>query len=484
MWRASLNTSVGVDYSMSFVLWAATLAMVRYILRGWLPFALAVLLMVSSNGFYDYTTSGLENPLGYLAISVYAMFYTRRLDGKNDALPLLFTLGAAVLIRHDIATLLLVPTVYALWQDRNRRGARQWALYILAALTPLALWTAFSLIYYGFPFPNTVYAKTYIDLPRYAVIAQQGVLDYWWTSFRVDSVTVLALFAAFAAAVTAPNTARGPALALVAGIALNCAYITSVGGDFMIGRFLSFAFLIALFGIHLCVRNDGIRQTNPRQWYARLAVALLVLAAFHLAGTTPLNTPLDLGAPGDPNPAISSRSWYQPMTSLQQYAHARQNGTLFPVMPPHPQWDRIKTDQSDVPAYHVDPLGFFSYDAGVDEVVFDRWALSSPLLARMNASPRSNVGHYDRNIPDGMMAAHECGPEVISDPAVRSYYRRMSIVTRSPNLFAPERLREILLLNTLHRRLTPTYPADWTNFEPLPHGQPARQCSAFERHGD
>lgn len=449
-----------VSIALSFVLWAVALAVIKFTLKGWLPFALATLLMVSSNGFYDFTTSGLENPLGYLTIAIYGAFYLRRLDGKNDAIPLLLTMGAATLVRHDIATLLLIPTAYAAWQDREKRALRQWTIWTAIALAPIAAWTTFSLLYYGFPFPNTMYAKMYIDLPRHAVVLNHG-LDYWMKTLQGDPVTVLTILAASVMALTAPKTVRGPTLALTAGIMMNCAYITYVGGDFMIGRFLSFAFLVSIFTIYLCARDDGTRQAKPTLWYGRLAAVLVALATFSLATHTPLNSSADHQTDAEPIGAVDERGWYFPATSLNQYMQMKKSGATFPLMRATTTGLGIQADQSNRPAYHVSAMGIVSYHAGVDKVIFDQYALSSPLVARMNAHPKSRVGHYYRHISDGVMTAHELGPEAIRDPAVQRYYRRMSLVTESPNLFAPQRLREILLLNTVNRRLKPTHGDPW-----------------------
>ena len=456
-----------VSTAVSLILWATTLAVINQTLKGWLPFALAVLLMVSSNGFYDFTTSGLENPMAYSAVAIYGMFYIRRLDGKNDAVPLLLTMGAAVLVRHDIVTLLLTPTVYAVWQDRHNRTTRSWATWTATALAPIAAWTAFSLLYYGFPFPNTMYAKTNIDLPRHAIILQHG-LDYWLTNLQRDITTPLTIFLAMGAAMIAPATVRKPALALAAGIVANCAYVTYIGGDFMIGRFLATAFLASIFALYLCTSNDGTRQANPKLWYGRLSAVLLALMAINLYAHTPMNSPTDHTTEEAPVGAVDERGWYFPAMSLKQYARKSEWENVHPPTSGAQLGTEISQSNLDNIAHLVRDMGMTGYYAGTDRVVFDYYGLASPMIARTNGHPNSRIGHYHRAIPNDIMAAHELGPDIIKDPAIRNYYRKMSLVTQSPNLLAPERLREILLLNTVHRKLHLAYADSRTGKEAQP----------------
>lgn len=314
----------------------------------------------------------------------------------------------------------------------------------------------FSLLYYGFPFPNTMYAKTNIDLPRHAIILQHGV-NYWIDNLQRDIVTPLTTFLAMGAAVIAPATVRKPVLALAAGIATNYAYVTYIGGDFMIGRFIANAFLLSTFTIYLCMRNDGVKRERPKLWCGRTAVVLLALAVVNLHAHTPINSPKDWETYDDPNGAIDIRGWRFPETSLHQYFAQRKSGEFFPDANPAYGGLNIKHDTSRQAAHIVGGMGMVGYHAGTDKAIFDVYGLSSPVVARMNGHPESWTGHYYRDIPQDLLLAHQQGSDIIKDPPVQQYYRKMNLVTQSPNLLAPERLREILLLNTVHRKLHLAY---------------------------
>src|SRR5262249_14549278 len=105
---------------------------------------------------------------------------------------------------------------------------------LAAGLSPWLLWEAFSLVYYGALAPNTALAKLGSGVPRGA-LARQG-LSYLGDPLRRDPIPLVVIAAGTAAAAVRGGRA---ARALAAGIALHLAYVVSIGGDFMTGRFLT-----------------------------------------------------------------------------------------------------------------------------------------------------------------------------------------------------------------------------------------------------
>ena len=59
---------------------------------------------------------------------------------------------------------------------------------MLAGLMPLILWEGFSLLYFGFIFPNTYYTKLYTGIPSSEYIAQG--IRYLENSFHLDPITL------------------------------------------------------------------------------------------------------------------------------------------------------------------------------------------------------------------------------------------------------------------------------------------------------
>lgn len=110
-----------------------------------------VAMLGSSQAVLDYTTSGLENPLSYLLIGAFAGLWLGARPGRRPLFALFGIGGLLALNRLDLSLLVAPALALALWQQRSGRAL---AVAVLA-LSPLLLWELFSLLFYGFPFPNT-----------------------------------------------------------------------------------------------------------------------------------------------------------------------------------------------------------------------------------------------------------------------------------------------------------------------------------------
>ncbi|MCH7550071.1 MAG: glycosyltransferase family 39 protein, partial [Candidatus Krumholzibacteriota bacterium] len=235
----------------SGVSFVATLFVIRKVVRDEILWLAVMVLLVASNGFFDYTSSGLENPLCYLLLSLYLLYFFRLLEEGGDpqqkrstARRLLFVVGLLLLCRYDLLTLVLAPTLYAIDRSRTLASKRGWLADVLVAFAPVLLWSVFALIYYGTIFPNPAYAKLWTGIAP-VVLWQKGVY-YLATVARHDPITV-AVIVVGAGALLASR--RNELRALGVGVFFNLFYIVSVGGDFMLGRFLSHAFLLTALAL-------------------------------------------------------------------------------------------------------------------------------------------------------------------------------------------------------------------------------------------
>ena len=70
---------------MGLVLWLACLVVIRRVARSPGAFALIVLALLVSNGFADYTSSGLENSLLYFLLALFVLYY--RQTGASQVEP-------------------------------------------------------------------------------------------------------------------------------------------------------------------------------------------------------------------------------------------------------------------------------------------------------------------------------------------------------------------------------------------------------------
>ncbi|MEM9696242.1 MAG: hypothetical protein AAGA56_27100, partial [Myxococcota bacterium] len=204
----------------------------RYIARRPLGLVLAASVLLSSKAFVDYSTSGLENPLTFVFIALFYVVYAYR-EGASDPplAPLSFIVGLSILNRMDTVLLFAPAMLDALitrgWSRRN-------LLHASAGLLIVGGWLIFSLVYYGFPFPNTAYAKLGSGIDRLEVAAKG--LAYLRQSWKVDpiSLTTIAVVGSMGAVFGKRRTR-----ALSLGLFLYLAYVVRIGGDFMSGRFIA-----------------------------------------------------------------------------------------------------------------------------------------------------------------------------------------------------------------------------------------------------
>ncbi len=251
--------------------------------------AVLVALILLSNAFIDFTSSGLENPLAFLSVAV---LFALSLDKKNalDARRMILlglTTAAVFLTRFDLAVLIVIPLGVLVWhQRRNVRGL----VFAASALAiPLLIWLTWSWVTYSTLLPNTYEAKTNADIPRVEFIIQG--FRYLWVSFENDPVTLIGLAIGLGVGVFfGPRILRGWSV----GVLAYLAYVVWVGGDFMGGRFLAVPFFVAL----LILAESPFHLTDSREPQllsvtAGTVASLFLISAVGFAGirTTALHNP-------------------------------------------------------------------------------------------------------------------------------------------------------------------------------------------------
>ncbi|ATB43893.1 hypothetical protein CYFUS_009374 [Cystobacter fuscus] len=396
---------------------------------------LAVLALTGSRAFVDYATSGLENPLSHLLLGAFLLVLARPEAGGSYRMGLLSLLASLLITNRMDLGLVVGPAL--LWEAWHARSWRTAGLLVLGQV-PFLAWEVFSLVYYGFPFPNTAYAKLNTGVPS-GEIAIQG-LHYLDISTRYDPLTSVALLAG---CVTAVRSRRPVLVAGAVGVALYLLYVVRVGGDFMAGRFFT-APLYASVMLGLLARPTlsarGVRQ----------ALVVLVLA----------QVPGPLGAAVAEAAGVKPLRWYntrqsEPQGITDERAVYAEGAGLRHWRPGRP-WpayyfcDEGRADRASHPEGAVLPaysIGMKGFCAGPALHYVDIYALADPLLAR-TVRPRRDwrIGHFDRDVPDGYLETLSTGHNVMKDPALAEYLDKLLLVVRGP-LFTRERWRAIWELN-------------------------------------
>src|SRR5262249_15188784 len=274
LWLAVLAAAYYVTFNVYFAAFLSSVLVSMYafwmaISRAattWQAAALVVILLFS-RAFVDFSTSGLENPLSYVLLAWFVFTFVQADEEPARARRLLTRLWLLAsflyLTRPDDVILVAPMLAMATWRLR-RSGAIRAAL---VGLMPAVLWTLFAIVYYGFPFPNTAYAKLATGVDP-AELRTQGVL-YLIDSLDRDPLTLTTI--AFAVILAVKQRQR-TAMALAAGLVFYLGYVVSIGGDFMAGRFVAVPF----FGAALLV---GWLAEGPRSFWIAAAVLFAALGS-------------------------------------------------------------------------------------------------------------------------------------------------------------------------------------------------------------
>ena len=389
--------------------------------------ALALTALLFSRAFVDYSTSGLENALSHLLFAVFAAQWAKR--GQVSGLVALgLTAGLAATNRLDAALLYAPPLLALAYRGAVPRAAGWLAL----GFAPLLAWEIFSIVYYGFAFPNTAYAKLATGVPRSELIVQG--LRYLLHAVRTDPITP----GVIAAGVALALTRRGPGdIAVASGIALQLAYGVAIGGDFMAGRFLS----LPVFAAAVLLARGPLPLSARAGVAATATVATLGL----LVPNAPPLTGADYGADRDAQErdhGISDeRRWYYPWSGMLRASD--------PGPDPENRWVRLgrQLRRDGTPVARFGVVGFLGYFAGPRVHIVDHFGLADPLLARLPAKREGwRIGHFRRRLPPGYIESVGTDANRIGDPATAALRDDLVLITRGP-IFTGSRWRAIGRVN-------------------------------------
>jgi len=425
------NALFYITFILSILLSALTvfLLLTRISKPGILSLGLAVFTLSLSNGFIDFSTSGLENPLTHVLLVVFIIVF---LAEKPNILHLSF-ISALILLNRVDAFLMVLPAFgYAWWMSVERK--KDLGRIVLGFL-PIILWELFSLFYFGFLFPNTAYAKLNTGISKSALILQG--LDYFLNALNWDTVTIFGILLAGIALYFESNRKQ---LLLYVGVLLYLVYIVWIGGDFFASRFLSAPLLVsvAIVSNHLTVRR----------------FQLVGMGVVVLLGVFSLRSPLwssnmvaylpeypisDRNAISDQRLEYFGNDRKGHFNSLVENGFREKEwGSTFAGN----QWRFTGFEN----VYIAEALGEPGYKKGPNTYVIDYYALSDHLLARLPVS-EWEIGHFRRDLPEGYLETLQTGENQIADPDLALYYEKLQFVVASP-LNDPSRLAEIWKFNT------------------------------------
>ena len=123
-------------------------------------------------------------------------------------------------------------------------------------LLPLIVWTIFSIIYYGTPFPNTYFAK--MDGDTFFSGLRQGIV---YVADFAQYETLPFILALIATGIVIKSR-HLKSILLLLGALLYIAYAVKIGGDYMRGRFFTAPYFLLLLSASLATCHQKLCQTD------------------------------------------------------------------------------------------------------------------------------------------------------------------------------------------------------------------------------
>ncbi len=388
-----------------------------------------------------FSTSGFENPLSFLLLASFFVVLMRW-DPKEPPPWGRLSLLTALLATNRLDTILLVAPVLAWMVVVERRRLRP--VPIVAGALPLVGWLSFSLLYYGFPVPNTAPAKLSAGFPATLYI-EHGAL-YLLDFLQRDLVGACVLLAGLGVGLRAAwriargrgDTSAARLVAMACGVLLYVLYVVRIGGDFLSGRFLAVCVVVALAITveRLPLAGVWLRQAGLRRGVLAAVVVFVGVLALDRVGaaTTELTADSRIRATPLARAVLHHDGSWRLSRGARDF---RKRGLAARKKAANGQ--RVTAQRA---------LGFTGMAAGRQAILVDRFALADPLLARL--PPKSgrafSIGHVMRDVPAGYLHARETGSTEMMAPALAAYYERLWLVVSGP-LLDPERLETIIAFN-------------------------------------
>ncbi|MFP4459762.1 MAG: hypothetical protein ACLFSQ_09265 [Candidatus Zixiibacteriota bacterium] len=410
--------------------------------------SLFLLAILSCKSIMDFIASGMAISLGIFLITLFIIKFLEiensdREYRKIDIFALFLIAALAFINRFDSVLFFFPALLYIL--ARNFKTYRFSLLIpVILGILPAILWELFSLLYFGFPFPNTAYAKalnTAIPLIDKIIRGGQYYLAFMILDIAGFGILLFSIYHIF----KRKNHAQ---YIVFMGIFLKLAFIiySAASASHMAGRFFAIPLFVMLF---LLIKN--IQSEKLIKIGSYLFIAFLIL---YPISSIKSSTPLYWGRFSNLAPRYLDVRYH-----VQEY----QNMGFFKHFPstdlPDNDWfaygEEFRQSNIDV---HLggaqggeEAIGYFAFAAGPDKYIIDFLALADPFLSKLHSCNTSNLqswkpGHFYRSIPEGYLQTIAQKENHIMDPQLAEYYDIIHSITHD-RIFDKNRLWHIININ-------------------------------------
>jgi len=399
LWRASLNAREPVFAAL-----------------------VSTLILISSDTFLSFQTSGLENPL-VNALLVGLVLTAARQDSACDLFKSILCATLILLTRLDQLFVVAPLCLYCLVSNRAP-WQRKIRVALLTSL-PLVAWEMFSVLYYGFLFPNPKYAKVG---PRELFEALYYGCHYVadWALFEPAQFLLVVFLPAFL--VWSFWKHYWLFVAVAAAVTCQFCYVLAVGGDFMRGRFMLSSLIVAVTAIPLLLqsRNSGNMRSELK---ALMVLALICFGSYsrHV---------VNFSVPREDVTVHNERRYFKAYLGVRwfDWDHYKQ----------HP-WAVVGRETNAEPRGTGEAIigmnGQRGFNVDPEVALIDTVGITDAFVARCPVRNVARSGHFRRTIPDEYIQERRTGKRVDGweDPELEALWRDLQIVISNPQLLSSQR---------------------------------------------
>jgi arabinofuranosyltransferase len=396
---------------------------------------LPVLILILSKSYIDYSTSGLENSLEYMVIALFSALYLNTEIWDFAQLRLIAIVASLVFLTRQDSILIVMPVLLYLFIFKRSISLPRAMLAGTIGVLPCIVWELFSIVYYGFPFPNTYYYKLASGVPQKEYWVHG--IEYLVKSIAIDPIGMMAIVVAIITSIVLFMKKSNKKLVwLGIGALLYYIYILRIGGDFMAGRF--YAVLVFLSAI--------ILSYIEMEKKAMISIASII-AVYGIS--QPYST-LRVGQAAEKPIWIIGSTRYQEMVADEKQFYYPSTGLLNFSAEGTYETHRFFIEGNTLRGTPVLAGGA----DGIYRIVLPPTethifaGLTDALIARIPAVYKKHwrVGHFPKVLPDGYIETIQTGKNVIADTNLAHYYDVIQDIVRGP-IFSVNRFRNIIKMN-------------------------------------
>ena len=424
-----------------------------------------MMALFASPSFMSYTTSGLENSLLFLlsALFLWALSAHERYDFKQLFIIALI-ISAIAMARMDTVLIFAPAAVWIFIMKRDGISFPKAMLAAAAGLSLFVLWELFSVLYFGFPFPNPAYVKLGTGIAQIEYL-KRGILYYLYT-FLNDAGVILITAVSTVLCILAKKSKY---TAVSVGIILYLLYILRIGGDFMMGRHFTVVFFISLCMFYiiegsshldsksgitgdktpLTEENKETSEIKKLRFSKRIFdVTIIVCVIMSLGFCKVIGSQYLLGHKYSSH-ISDEREYYYSTTGLyNNVVSLIKEGRLCVS----DTWNNEAPDdlrENGLSSGIIDNAAGILVYYNPDLYLNDTYCLGDAFLSKLPAiyDPNWRVGHLRRAVPEGYRESVWNNDNEIEDPDLHEYYDVIRLITRG-EIFDPQRLKAIVDINT------------------------------------